>query len=733
MKNEIRRITAAVLSLAIVGGAVPAFINTDDIGTNLTAYAAYEHTVSDVIEGRLSENDLVSSLRNDTSETWYCAYDSDSRLIICSKPIIADAYSNHYEIKSGDTLKLECDFKKYQYIDGRLKGDSFYCTNTIIPEGFISYIPQNIKKLYFTQAEELQDRSLANVKNNELEIFFSQSLSYIDSYAFENSEFKSVYFKDCEPGISGKAFLYISRINFYYPNNNQFWEDTFRYCDFANSNILLNVYDMNDCIIKDGSDEWITGDSYFYGTIRNTTNYDINLIDLGDRALLAYDRYIVEKYKDIAVELPKDTEISLDEYSFSEVFFLEGSVDGDIFYCGAPIPEVFEFLPSKAKAISFSSTDILQINDYSMAYQNYPALDLYFDGWNNLRYNFGSYVLKGSDFNNIYFDTKYIPDAVPESFVGAGDMNIYFTDENVGWEGFAFEHSKDNKIRWNPDFPVENQKIEAIGESASIDKNINMQLYLDIPQEFEDRAKILVSVNGEEPYEASADHFEDSVFTVSVNGISAKDAANPIVLWVVDRNDPDNILCDKIYTSARDYLVALFKESNNYQNRYPYYTSNLASAMLNYCDAAEKFFDLDTTADMNLEEVWTYEGVPVYEILHSVKIQSASQKPENTPKGWHYEGASLLLKSKITLREYFTVDASTDVSVFDGHKGNMYYIEKTDINPNEMATADLYGYTVYSYISAVLNNRNADEKLVTLCAALFNYAECAEEYYSLNN
>ena len=98
MKNEIRRITAAVLSLAIVGGAVPAFISTDDIGTNLTAYAAYESNVSDVIEGRLSENDLVSSLRNDTSETWYCAYDSDSRLIICSKPIIADAYSNHYEI-----------------------------------------------------------------------------------------------------------------------------------------------------------------------------------------------------------------------------------------------------------------------------------------------------------------------------------------------------------------------------------------------------------------------------------------------------------------------------------------------------------------------------------------------------------------------------------------------------------------------------------------------------------
>ena len=81
-----------------------------------------------------------------------------------------------------------------------------------------------------------------------------------------------------------------------------------------------------------------------------------------------------------------------------------------------------------------------------------------------------------------------------------------------------------------------------------------------------------------------------------------------------------------------------------------------------------------------------------------------------------YIGSSLLLKNKIVLRHYFSVEVPDAVK-----KGDYWYVEQA-FNLTELnKSIDNYGnYNIYDYIKKVLIG-DYDAKLKNLCCALYYY------------
>lgn len=173
--------------------------------------------------------------------------------------------------------------------------------------------------------------------------------------------------------------------------------------------------------------------------------------------------------------------------------------------------------------------------------------------------------------------------------------------------------------------------------------------------------------------------------------VSAKDMYSKILVNVY--KDKDTLLNGQGTISVEEYALALKKRDSSY--------SSFVGAMLNYGAYAKAYF--------NDEE---YNPSEYKTTIYKQIAGNISSNGKVDAEG--YIGSSLLLKNKIILRHYFSVEVPHAVK-----KGDYWYVEQA-FNLTELnKSIDNYGnYNIYDYIKKVLIG-DYDAKLKNLCCALY--------------
>ena len=181
-------------------------------------------------------------------------------------------------------------------------------------------------------------------------------------------------------------------------------------------------------------------------------------------------------------------------------------------------------------------------------------------------------------------------------------------------------------------------------------------------------------------------------------------------------------------TSVRAYAEKLF----NSKQWDKLAANELMVATLNYGAAVQEYFGYNTE---NLANAG-------YEKVADVVIPEAdsSSRASGSVSGISYYGASLVFKTRIAVRFYFTVsgniaDYSFSVGEAPVYKNGMYYVEVPDINPQDYAenitlTVNdqlTVTYSPMQYISR-MHEKTESEELKVLVTELYQYHLTAVDY-----
>ena len=160
--------------------------------------------------------------------------------------------------------------------------------------------------------------------------------------------------------------------------------------------------------------------------------------------------------------------------------------------------------------------------------------------------------------------------------------------------------------------------------------------------------------------------------------------------------------------------------------------NDMMVATLNYGAAAQKYFDYNTENFANAG----YEKTATAEIPQGDSSHMAS----GSVSGISYYGASLVFKTRIAVRFYFSVSgdiADYNFSLGDDPvaKGELYYVEVPDINPQDYAkTITLtvndqltVSYSPMQYISRMYG-KTENAELKALVSELYQYHLTAVNY-----
>ena len=158
--------------------------------------------------------------------------------------------------------------------------------------------------------------------------------------------------------------------------------------------------------------------------------------------------------------------------------------------------------------------------------------------------------------------------------------------------------------------------------------------------------------------------------------------------------------------------------------------------MLNYGAASQTYFNYNST---NLANA----GI---EITPSVPTGESKMDVTGSANGVKFYGASMVHENKITVRFYFTADSIdgitfnvNGVAVTPESKNNMYYVELTDICPQDLDEAITVTvsdgtdtltvtYAPMDYIIRMYNKANASDTTKAVVQALYGYYMVAEAY-----
>lgn len=181
-------------------------------------------------------------------------------------------------------------------------------------------------------------------------------------------------------------------------------------------------------------------------------------------------------------------------------------------------------------------------------------------------------------------------------------------------------------------------------------------------------------------------------------------------------------------TSARAYAEKLF--SSKQWDKLA--ANDMMVATLNYGAAAQKYFGYNTEnlANAGYEKAATAD-IPKVDFSNTVS---------GSVSGISFYGASLVFKTRIAVRFYFTVSGNiADYNFSIGEapvaKDNMYYVEVPDINPQDYAKnitltvndALTVTYSPMQYISRMYGKTESAE-LKTLVSELYQYHLTAVDY-----
>ena len=267
--------------------------------------------------------------------------------------------------------------------------------------------------------------------------------------------------------------------------------------------------------------------------------------------------------------------------------------------------------------------------------------------------------------------------------------------------------------------------VHPVGMDLALKDDIAMNLYVETEEGLQSGDKIVITVEGKDPVEqliSEADtttktdyhgkEYEVSVFTVELN---AKEMTDEVTLQV-KRGDKTGAI--KRY-SVVSYARAILEGS------YSTKAKNLCRAMLNYGAYAQKYFDHNTST-----------------------LANADLSNDSTNGKITFEGLSLSLKSKVTLRLYFKGvainestlscdDGSVDVSLETLDSGYQVVVvkgitaDKIDQGFQIEFTTGSGSFNIFispMYYCYKASSGEYGDKLADLVKALYLYNVAADSY-----
>ena len=227
--------------------------------------------------------------------------------------------------------------------------------------------------------------------------------------------------------------------------------------------------------------------------------------------------------------------------------------------------------------------------------------------------------------------------------------------------------------------------------------------------------EVKVNVDGEEvPVELTQN--EDGTYQAFIK-LAATQMTSEI--QIVINGQP----VEKTY-SVRDYADVILS------GEYSDFVKTLVRNMLSYGGAAQKYFNVNTD-DLADRDITVAEVTVPNDDLSAVVSDQLN--------GIDCYGATMVLRSKIAVRFYFTADSVEGLTfTVNGNvytplsADGMYYVEVADINPQEMAdvlhmvvsdgTNDLtVSYSPMTYISRMYYKDGASDQLKDVVKAMYGY------------
>ena len=264
-------------------------------------------------------------------------------------------------------------------------------------------------------------------------------------------------------------------------------------------------------------------------------------------------------------------------------------------------------------------------------------------------------------------------------------------------------------------------EAEVVGQQLMLGDDLTMHFYVKT-EAANATANIQVGGVQRATYNLAGLTAGENGYDISVD-LAAAEMTEDIILTV---NDGTGDILTKTY-SVQDYAHYLLE--NNYTDE----TKALVKEMLNYGAKAQAYFGHKTGDLANAG----------YEMETSAVIgtEVPSVKVADTLSGVNYYGASMVFKSKIAVRFYFT-GSSEGLSFSHGtpvQKGDKFYIEVADINPDQMDTAlnvsvtgnggeISFSYSPMAYIIRMYNKQETSSGMKALLAAANGYFQAAEVF-----
>ena len=275
------------------------------------------------------------------------------------------------------------------------------------------------------------------------------------------------------------------------------------------------------------------------------------------------------------------------------------------------------------------------------------------------------------------------------------------------------------------------EKTEIVGQQLFLGDDLTMHFYATVASEHLADAQMTVAVGGNTVATHTVSSMtvnEDGYYDFSV-ALGAPQMTEEITLSLTSGGEK---VLEKVY-SIQDYAHYLLE--GNYTDE----TKALVKEMLNYGAKAQLYFMYKTGDLANAG----------YEIETQASI--AAEVPEVTVSdslsGFSYYGSSMVFRSKIAVRHYFTTqnDISGYTFTVNGNdcavdkNGERYYIEVSDINPDQMdaemavsVTNDTgslsFSYSPMTYITRMYNKESSSAELKAMLLAAKGYFEAAEVF-----
>lgn len=260
--------------------------------------------------------------------------------------------------------------------------------------------------------------------------------------------------------------------------------------------------------------------------------------------------------------------------------------------------------------------------------------------------------------------------------------------------------------------------------NLTLEDNVSVNFKINVDDSITGTAKVHIAVGSDaKVYDiGSLVANDDGTYIVSTK-VAAARMTEAITVKITNGTDTTEEKTYSIKTYAQTIL----------DGNYPETTKNLVKAMLHYGAAAQNYFNYKTNDLANA-------GVGA--VTSAAPATANIFKTVGSADGVEFYGATLVFRDRIALRYYFTVtgDISQYTFTVSGkevtpvHKGNQYYVEIADINPQDLDTAftvkvnDTLSVT-YSPMNYVVNmHKKGTEDLQALMQALCDYHKAAVAY-----